>query len=372
MYKRGIKIYQIVIILQLLLSIAFGYAILNSNLTINGTSEVQNNTWDVHFENIQVTNGSITTSTNPIITDNTTISNLDLPLDKLGDFYEFTVDVVNNGTIDAMIESIVIKPELTEVQKKYINYTIEYQNGEQISPNQLLKANEFIRLKLRIEYKKDISELELPTSDETLNLFFSINYIQADDNAVSVFGNGLIKIVSGDGNNVGDQVCIANECFYELYSDDDTITMLSKINITTDTVPIQSSSAIKVVFSSTNYWSSKVSTYPAYVYDSNSKLYVNVEKYKEYIENQGIKIEEARLIKMEELETFGCKRSGTSGSCASAPSWIFETSYWTGAAGSSTSVWFLNSGGALRQSGSSYGRNSGIRPVIIILKSLLK
>ena len=371
MIKRGIKIYYIAIILLLLLSFAFGYAILNSDLIINGTSKIQENTWDVHFENIQVASGSVTTSASPTISDNTTISSVNLPLEKTGDFYEFTVDVVNNGTIDAMIDNITEKSELTDSQKKYLSYTVEYKNGEQIAAKQLLKSTEFARLKVRVEYKKNISASDLPTSNETLNLVFTVNYIQADDSAVSVFGNGLIKIVSGDGTNVGDEICLDDECFYVLYSDDDTITMLSKINITTDTIPIQNSSASKVVFSSTNYWSSKVSSYPAYVYNSNSKVYTNVESYKMYLESQGTKIEEARLIKMEELETFGCKRSGTSGSCTAAPSWIFETSYWTGAAGSSTSVWFLNSGGALRQSGSSYGRTSGVRPVIIILKSLI-
>ena len=51
------------------------------------------------------------------------------------------------------------------------------------------------------------------------------------------------------------------------------------------------------MFSNTNYWSSTVSSYPAYVYDSNSTLYNYVENYKTYLESQGAEIEEARLIK---------------------------------------------------------------------------
>ena len=37
------------------------------------------------------------------------------------------VDVVNSGSIDAMIDSIIKTPELTESQKKYIDYYIEFE-----------------------------------------------------------------------------------------------------------------------------------------------------------------------------------------------------------------------------------------------------
>lgn len=47
-----------------------------------------------------------------------------------GEFYEFTVDVVNEGSIDAMIDSVVKTPELTSAQAKYIKYEISYENGE--------------------------------------------------------------------------------------------------------------------------------------------------------------------------------------------------------------------------------------------------
>ena len=47
--------------------------------------------------------------------------NFDVSLALPGDFYQFTFEVVNDGTIGAMVDSIVKTPELTEEQKKYIN-----------------------------------------------------------------------------------------------------------------------------------------------------------------------------------------------------------------------------------------------------------
>ena len=60
-------------------------------------------------------------------------------------------------------------PDLTTAQQKYLNYIIEYQNGEQITTKQLVKQNEFVRVNVRVEYKKDISVEELPTETDNLS-----------------------------------------------------------------------------------------------------------------------------------------------------------------------------------------------------------
>jgi hypothetical protein len=83
-----------------LLSIGLVYAALTSNLTINGGTKLAGNTWDIHFANLNVTNGSVEATTPAAInpTDNKKISYA-ITLEKPGDFYEFTVDVVNAGSI---------------------------------------------------------------------------------------------------------------------------------------------------------------------------------------------------------------------------------------------------------------------------------
>ena len=185
----------VLIMLMFLFCISVGYAAINRMLNITGSSEILKNTWDIYFENVQVVNGSVD-ATLPVIDAATKSTvNFNVVLNLPGDFYEFTVDVVNDGTIDAMIESITKTLELTEEQKKYMNYKLEYQNGEEINSKQLVEAGEFVRLKVRVEYRKDLTELDLPTTTQTLNLGFTLNYVQADysGSLISVKDNGIKK-----------------------------------------------------------------------------------------------------------------------------------------------------------------------------------
>ena len=230
--RRNNKSIYIVLLMVVLISVTIGYAVINSTLNITGKSSISKNSWDIHFDNIVVKEGSVEAVKIPTIESSTTLD-FEVSLNLPGDFYEFTVDVVNNGTIDAMIDGLNKTPDLTENQLKYINYIIEYENGEEVASKQLVKAGEFVRLKVRVEYKSDINAFDLPQSTETLNLGFTVNHIQNDGSGNIVSNNGvqLVKVVSGDGTQVGNEVCVGEECFYVMYSDDTTITMLSKYNL---------------------------------------------------------------------------------------------------------------------------------------------
>ena len=201
----------------------------------------------------------------------------------------------------------------------------------------------------------------------------------------------LINVVSGDGTKTSDEVCIGEECFYVMYSDDTTVTMLAKYNLYVggeynsgwtaygdEATGIQDSTMLGYVsgqtirkgttkFSNTNYWSSTVSSYPTYVYDSNSTLYSYVENYKTYLSTLGVTPTEARLITKEELETLGCSGS----SCTSAPSWVYSTTYWSGSAFNTTDVWYVRSSGRFSDYRSSDSISLGCRPVITISRSLI-
>ena len=69
---------------------------------------------------MKINKGSVTATTEPTITESNKISNFTFVLDKRGDFYEFTIDIINNGTLDAMIDSIEKTPALTSEQEKYL------------------------------------------------------------------------------------------------------------------------------------------------------------------------------------------------------------------------------------------------------------
>ncbi len=187
MKRKKTKIMIILVIL--LLGLTIGYAILSSNLNINGTSTISNPTWDIHFENVQVKSGSVSTVTQvPTISQDRLSVSYAVTFNIPGDFYEFTVDVRNSGTIDGMIESVnstingLSPGELPE----YMEYSLTYDDDTEIENNHLLTAGEYITYKIRLGFKRDIDPSQLPTSSETFNFTLRSLYKQADGNATPV------------------------------------------------------------------------------------------------------------------------------------------------------------------------------------------
>ena len=103
-------------------TLTIAYAALNAEITIQGTAQVTSADWDIHLANPKVTNGSSTTNVTQIKTKST--MDFSTTLNMPGDFYEFTVDVVNAGSIDAMIENVVKNLELDATQKINLNYEV--------------------------------------------------------------------------------------------------------------------------------------------------------------------------------------------------------------------------------------------------------
>ena len=180
--KDNIKILLIVLILGL----GIGYAYINSDLNINGTAQVNSANWDVHWANVQVTNGSVSASS-PTISNQTTV-NYSVVLDQPGDYYEFTVDAVNGGSIDAMIDSIDSKLNGATITTlpSYLNYSITYSDGMWLKQNHQLLHNTTETYKVRIEYRTDINANQLPATNQTLSLQFTVTYRQANENALEV------------------------------------------------------------------------------------------------------------------------------------------------------------------------------------------
>ena len=173
----------IAIAIVLLLAISIGYAALSTTLTINGTANIAANSWLIYFTNVQVKTGSSTATQVPTTsgTSTTTLTwavNLQTP----GDYYEYNVDVKNDGTIDAMIGSLS-NTSLNTNQAKYLNYTVTYSDGATIEQYDKLDANETVTLKVRVEYKTDLNPEDLPTENTPVTLTYTSNYVQADGNA---------------------------------------------------------------------------------------------------------------------------------------------------------------------------------------------
>ena len=180
--KRKLN-YLLVIILLLLVSI--GYAVLSTNLNILGSSQISAPSWDIHWENVQVKTGSVSASTPTIDTNKTTV-NYSVTLTIPGEYYEFTVDAVNAGTIDGMVSVVSNKLNNVEITTlpNYLEYSVTYEDGIDIAPNHLLASNSSEKYKVHVGYKKDISVSDIPSTAQTLNLTFSVTYVQSDSNAI--------------------------------------------------------------------------------------------------------------------------------------------------------------------------------------------
>lgn len=180
-----------ILLFLLILGISIGFAYLSTNLNITGSSLIKGNTWDVHFENVQVTSGSVTATTPTISTDKKSV-NYTVTLDMPGDYFEFTVDAVNDGTIDAMVDT-VSNTGLTSDQLKYLDYTVSMYNNEPLNHGYILLRESRKTYKVKLEYKLDITEYDLPDSDQTIELTFTVNYLQTDESAYksATFKTGL-------------------------------------------------------------------------------------------------------------------------------------------------------------------------------------
>ena len=356
------------IVCILIFTLTIAYAALNTVLKITGNAEVVASSWDIRLENAVVKNGSVNSNV-PTISNNTTAS-FSATLTNPGDYYAFTIDIVNKGSIDAMVDSVEKLPSLTSEQAKYLNYIIEYENGENISTRQLVKSNSFVRLKVKIEYRKDLVASDLPNTNDSLNLSFSVKFVQSDgsvDNTL-VENNGVfnpVKMINGNVDTVGSEVCIGSECFQIISSDNSSVTLFSMMNISLESVPKQTSMFNSIKFSDSAYWNDNSSSYPAYVYNDNSNLYEYVENYKKYLEGTGIVINEARLLSIEELFNLAVCDDPH---CFFKNGIADEVSFWTGSAKDGNQIYYLYDDGEFGYDNYEIDYDFGIRPVIVISK----
>ena len=183
------------ILIAVLIIMSVGFAFLNTAVNINGTGYLLPNTWNIYFNNVRVTTGSVSLREGdlyPTISQDKLTVNFHTTLAKPGDFYEFTVDVKNAGTLDAQIDTI-INNNLTIQQKKYLDFIIEYANGDPLKQGYILLANQTKTYRVRVEYKRNITTDDLPTEIQNIDISFSCTYTQADEDTyrTATFKNGL-------------------------------------------------------------------------------------------------------------------------------------------------------------------------------------
>lgn len=182
--KKNTQLIIIGVLSFAILFMSVGFATYATNLTINGTTTFGQSKWSVHFDttaaNFVVTSGSQTISKNVGNTSITYTTTLHEP----GEFAEFTVPVINDGTYDAKLTALT----MTAPSQDYVSYTVWY-NGSPYTAsapslnidlpcdttNDANKAS----VKVRVEYVQPESSSALPESaDVPVELALSLDYVQ--------------------------------------------------------------------------------------------------------------------------------------------------------------------------------------------------
>ena len=192
--KNGkIKNILLIVLALGLISMTVAYAALTQRLDIESTAGVNSLEWDVHFANLS--QGEVIGS--PSITEpklsNITISGLDVEFTKPGESVTYNFDIVNNGTIDARLDTLKINSkedgiictdakgskdsqDATNVCNN-ITFSVLKSNGSQFNEGDILSSKDTINAKLVVSYNAGLESL--PTSKVTvkgLNAVFE--YIQ--------------------------------------------------------------------------------------------------------------------------------------------------------------------------------------------------
>ena len=185
---------RIIGFLALLLALTVGYALLSQTLDINGTTNIKSSNWSIIWDNVQVKDGSVSgdsvTTAAQITNTEKTLVEYSISLSEPGEFYEFTVDAKNEGTIDGMVNTVSNKVyesngTTEKALPEYLTYTVTYSDGKTIEPKHLLSAGSTEKYKVRVEFK-DVSADKLPSQNETLKFKFEVEYVQADDSAQTI------------------------------------------------------------------------------------------------------------------------------------------------------------------------------------------
>ena len=376
--ERRTKALAVVVLLIVVAGLTVAFAALSTTLNINGTAYLDAAKWGIKFENLSSPTkiGSATTTGTAKIEEakSASITGINVGLSTPGDKVTYTVDLVNEGTINAKIDNIE-KTVLTSEQQRYLTFKVTDKNGNEVSEGDVLSAGETRNLTITIEFIKDLTKEDLPTSTSTISLSYKLNFVQTDEKATTSKNSNVDKTYA-----VGDEFCLGEECFYTIKDNGTTVDALTKQNVNTETNR-QDKNANTIAFAKAKnngkpYWEdddgnllSKYGTsYPANVFDSNSNLYKPLENYKTYLKNTlGKTSITAKLITYEDLISLGCSKDVYS--CKSAPSWVYSTRYWTASANVYLAVWFVDLDAEFGNHYFDSSGDCGLRPVITISKS---
>ena len=167
---------------SILVGLAIGYAVLSSQLNIQGTGSVISN-FQILFTKIEEgTMNGATTIQKEIVGDTT--ANFIIDLEKPGSNGEYLITVENRGNIDAYVKDIKGVVASNKKEPKDIQFSIDG-----LKVNDKLKAREIKTFKVKVNW--DSNATSIPETSKDLSL--TIDFVQDTNNVES--GGNITELV---------------------------------------------------------------------------------------------------------------------------------------------------------------------------------
>lgn len=150
-----------IIFISALLLISFIYKILHEQVD---TSYI----WNINITNLKIKDGS--QKGNISLKDNSLT--LELTLKEEKEYYEFSFDIENNGTKDAILDEYNLS---IDNQKNILTYSITYLDNSKISKGDVLNNKSTKTIKVRIDYPKQEKKIY---EELNIKINLSLKYIE--------------------------------------------------------------------------------------------------------------------------------------------------------------------------------------------------
>lgn len=187
--KPRFKYKRLYLLFMLIILIGVGYALVQTTLTINGSTTIKRN-WNLTLENIRKTANSVDVTFSDTTLDSTNgvfsliISNAQITSED--DCIEFEFDIENKGEIDVSLKdfNIIISEE---DYRKYFITSIIYSDGTELNVNDKILSKEKKSFIGKVVLNRNNPEVDLTElleynsniEDISINYKFNITYEQA-------------------------------------------------------------------------------------------------------------------------------------------------------------------------------------------------
>ena len=204
------------------ISMTVAFAALTSRLTLNGTANVAATRWNIHFDNWEkvsiptVTVGGNTqqnTAQSPAVnqlstSDNsnvTKVTGISVTLNQPGDIAKYTFEIVNEGTIDAKLDSFT--PTITNNSNDLIGYTVacyetNARTGNAITTDYVLGVNERVYCLAEVKYNDRTNSNEAGTNQR-----YEQSAVSTTISAEWIWVQADSSQSSGGGGNTPSGIC---------------------------------------------------------------------------------------------------------------------------------------------------------------------